>query len=66
MSDYMFDFIFDVEKHRNKRQYSKTKIKDLDFILKMETKKIEEVPEKFILNVLHKNGEHIIVYRNYF
>lgn len=62
----MLDFLFDFKQHRNKRQYSKTKIKDLDAELKMETKKIEEDPEKFILNVLHKNGEQIIVYRTIF
>jgi GNAT superfamily N-acetyltransferase len=62
----MLDFLFDFKQHRNKRQYSKTKIKNLDAELKMETKKIEEDPEKFILNVIHKNGEHIIVYRTIF
>ncbi|MFS0864767.1 GNAT family N-acetyltransferase [Sediminibacillus sp. JSM 1682029] len=62
----MFDFIFDLDRHRNKRQYSKDKIKDIDFLLQTEIKKIEEDPEKFILDVLHKNEEHIIVYRAIF
>jgi GNAT superfamily N-acetyltransferase len=62
----MLNFLFDFKQRRNKRHYSKTKIKDLDAELKMETKKIEEDPEKFILNVLHKNGEQIIVYRTIF
>lgn len=62
----LFDLFFDLDQNRNKRKYSKTKIKDLDLELKMETKKIEEDPEKFILNVLLKNEEHIIVYRKIF
>jgi GNAT superfamily N-acetyltransferase len=62
----LFNSLVDIEQHRHKRQYSKTKIKDLDIELKKEIKKIEEDPEKFILNVLHKNGEHIIVYRTNF
>jgi GNAT superfamily N-acetyltransferase len=62
----IFNSLFGLDQHRNKRHYSKTKIKDLDLELKKEIKKIEEDPEKFILNVLHKNGEHIIVYRTIF
>ncbi|AHN22796.1 GNAT family N-acetyltransferase [Lysinibacillus varians] len=62
----MLNFLFDFKQHRNKRQYSKTKIKDLDAELKIEIKKIEEDPERFILNVSHKNGEQIIVYRTIF
>jgi hypothetical protein len=57
MFDSLTDFLFDSERHRNKRRYSKTKIKDLDFILKMKTTKIEEDPEKVILDVLNKNRE---------
>lgn len=63
MVESLFDLLFDLEKQRNKRQYSKAKIKDLDCILKVETKKIEEDPEKSILKVLHENGEYIIIYR---
>jgi GNAT superfamily N-acetyltransferase len=66
MFSSLINSLFDIEQHRNKRQYSKTKIKDLDLELKKEIKKIEEDPEKFILNVLHKNGERIIVYRTIF
>ncbi|WP_391115881.1 GNAT family N-acetyltransferase [Psychrobacillus sp. L3] len=62
----MFDFIFDLDRHRNKRQYSKEKIKDLVLLLETEIKKIEVNPEKSIINVLHKNGEHIIVYLTIF
>ncbi|MEW9053848.1 MAG: hypothetical protein AB2392_22005 [Neobacillus sp.] len=62
----LFNFLFELEQHKNKRQYSKTKIKDLDLEFKKEMKKIEEDPEKLILNVLHKNGERIIVYRTIF
>lgn len=62
----MFDFIFDLDRHRNKRQYSKEKIRDLELSLETEIKKIEDNPEKSIFNVLHKNGEHIIVYLTIF
>lgn len=62
----MLDFLFDLNKHRNRREYSKEKIRDLDLLLELEAKKIEEDPEKSILNVIHKNGEHIIVYRTIF
>lgn len=62
----MLEFLFDLDKHRNRRQYSKEKIRDLDLLLELETKKIEEAPEKSVLNVLHKNVEHIIVYRDVF
>lgn len=66
MGNSIFDFMDDLEQLRNKRQFARGNIKDLDLVLKMETKKIEEDPEKLILNVLHKNGEHIIVYRTIF
>ncbi|MFT8319630.1 MAG: GNAT family N-acetyltransferase [Bacillus sp. (in: firmicutes)] len=62
----MFDFLFELDKQRNKRQYSKDKIKDINFVLETEIRKIDEDPEKSILNVLHKNDEHIIVYRTFF
>jgi N-acetylglutamate synthase-like GNAT family acetyltransferase len=62
----MLKFLFDLDRDRNRRQYSKEKIRDLDLILEFESKKIEEDSEKSILNVLHKNGEHIIVYRDIF
>lgn len=62
----MFDFLFDLDRHRNKRQYSKDKIKDIDFVLEIEIRRIEEKPEKSILSVLQNNGEHIIVYRTTF
>lgn len=62
----MLDFLFDLDRHRNRRQYSKEKVRDIGFLLESETKRIEEDPEKSILNVIHKNGEHIIVYRTIF
>lgn len=58
--------IFGLGAHFNKRRYSKNKIKDLDLELEMEIKKIENNPEKSILNVLHKEEENIIVYRTLF
>ncbi|MFP3919504.1 GNAT family N-acetyltransferase [Lysinibacillus telephonicus] len=64
MGESFADFLFDLERQWKKRHYSKNEIKDLDTVLKMETKKIEDDSEKLILNVLHKNGEHIIVYLN--
>ncbi|MFK9092082.1 GNAT family N-acetyltransferase [Bacillus salipaludis] len=62
----MLEFLFDLDRHRNRRQYSKEKIRDLDLLLELEAKKIEEDSEKSVLNVLHKNEEHIIVYRDVF
>lgn len=62
----MIDFLFELDRQRNKRQYSKDKIKDVDLLLETEIKKIEEDPEKSILNVLHNNDEHLIVYRTIF
>lgn len=64
--DNMLDFLFDFNKHRNKRHYSETKIIDLDAELKMEIKKINEDSNKSIMDVLYKNGEQIIVYRTMF
>lgn len=62
----MFDFLFDLDKHRNKRRYLNDKIKDIDLVLETEIRKLEEDPEKTILNILHKNGEHIIAYHTIF
>ncbi|MFJ7890529.1 GNAT family N-acetyltransferase [Lysinibacillus xylanilyticus] len=70
ISDDTFEFDFS----NNKIQYTTdlyvTGVKDyssnLDLLLELEIKKIEENPEKSIFNVLHKNGEHIIVYLNIF
>ncbi|MFB5194279.1 GNAT family N-acetyltransferase [Neobacillus sp. KR4-4] len=62
----IFNSLFDIDKHRNKRHYSGTIIKDLDLELKKEIKKINEDPDKSILDVLHKDGERIIVYRTIF
>lgn len=62
----IFNSLFDIEHQRNKRHYSKTKISDLDLELKKEIKRIEDSPDKSILNVLRKNRERIIVYRTIF
>lgn len=59
-------FLFDMKQNKDKRVYSKTKIKDLDLELIKETRKIEEEPGKSILNVIHKNSERIIIYRTTF
>lgn len=59
----MFKFLFNSNSQRGRRQYSKEKIRDLDLLLDMETKKIKKDPDKSVLKVLLKNGEHIIVYR---
>ncbi len=62
----MLDFLLELNKHRNKRHFAKEKIKNIDFMLEREIRNIEEDPEKNILTVLNKDGEHIIVYRYVF
>ncbi|MEE6132827.1 GNAT family N-acetyltransferase [Priestia sp. GS2] len=58
----MFDFILNFKEHRDKRIYSKSKIKDLDVEVSKEIKKIKENDENDLLNIINKKEEKIIVY----
>jgi len=49
--------------NRDRREYIKPKIKDLNQLVKIEASKINDEPENFILDILQNNEEHIIIYR---
>lgn len=60
----MFDFMSEIDKYRNKRSFSKVNSQDLKSVLKNELTKIGDDPEKLVLDVVYKNEEILIVYRN--
>lgn len=62
----MFDLLTIFMQNRDKRVYSKVKIRDLDEELRKEIKKIEGNDENDLLNVFHKKDEKIIVYSTIF
>ncbi|MED4057186.1 GNAT family N-acetyltransferase (plasmid) [Niallia taxi] len=59
----MFDFLLEIDNLRNKRSFTEGNTKDLESTLKSELLKLENDPEKLVLNELSQNEEYLIVYR---